>query len=230
MSLPAADPGSPRHGLVPAPECSRRGGSGAGSPLSPRVPRHSLYPAVTPGSWRCSLPCQETPAPRRGLRPHRQGDPLGLPAPGTRGDICPSPRRRLISLPALPRPSAAAAASPATAGGLFHSNSLRWLPREGYFYPGTGLWQDIPPAFSAGWFFHLPNSGGASTARVHKSCRELRVDRDAPLCLPRPASTSASTAAHPASSTPCTGPGRLYLPASHCWSTGNEAFPSEPGA
>lgn len=120
---------------------------------------------------------------------------------GVCGAICPCPRRWLISLPALPRPSAAAA-SPATAGRLFHSNSLRWLPREGCFYPGTGLWQDIPPAFLPGCFFHLPSSGGACRAQGRESSREPRVDRDASLCLPRPASTSASTAARPASSSP----------------------------
>lgn len=164
---------------------------------------------------RCSPPCQEMPAQRRGFRPPTRvtprGSPSGSQSQGVHGAICPSPRRWLISLPALPRPSAAAA-SAATAGGLFHSNSLRWLPREGYFYPGTGLWQDIPPAFSAGCFFHLPSSGGACRAQGHESGRELRVDRDAPLCLPRSASTSASTAARPASSTPLFQPRHTFLP------------------
>lgn len=120
---------------------------------SRELPSRTLLTAL-PGDAEASVPPSRV-TPR--------GSPSGSQPRGVRGAICPSPRRWLVSLPALPRPSAAAG-SPATAGGLFHSNSLRWLPREGHFYPGTGLWQDIPPAFSAGCFSHLPSSGGACRA------------------------------------------------------------------
>lgn len=84
ISLPVADPNPAQPRLPPARARPRPEGR---SPLSPGVPRHSLYLAVTPRSCpagRCSPPCQETP--RRGFCPPQQGDTwgvtLGLPAPG----------------------------------------------------------------------------------------------------------------------------------------------------
>lgn len=64
----------------------------------------------------------------------------------------------------------------------------------------------------------------------HKSGRELRVGRDAPLCLPRPASTSASTAARPASSTRCTGPARPSCLPLTAGALGMRLFLPKPGA
>nr|XP_021402915.1 serine/threonine-protein kinase ULK3 [Lonchura striata domestica] len=81
---------------------------------------------------------------------------------------------------------------------------------------------------SAGWFFNLLNSGRAHTN--HKSGRELRVGRDAPLCLPRPAPTSASAAARPASSTRCTGPARPSCLPLAAGALGMRLFLPKPGA
>lgn len=154
--------------------------------------------------------------------------------------ICPSawalasthfPTGRAPSQPCLdrllPRPPLT------TAGGLFHSNSHRCLPRAGYFYPGTGLRQNIPPrqprtslAFSAGCFCRLPNSsGGAQTHKNPAGGSGLLVaagGRGRCLRLPSPVPFSPgnylSTAARPASSTRWHSPGPAR-PASRCRSS-----------
>lgn len=87
---PAADPDPagprlPQHGAHSLPWSPPGGGSGVCSPVSPRVPRHSLYLAVIPGSCPagcCSPPCQEMPRLPSPLQGDTSGVTLGLPAPG----------------------------------------------------------------------------------------------------------------------------------------------------
>ncbi|KAM9275306.1 serine/threonine-protein kinase ULK3 isoform 4-T4 [Morus bassanus] len=152
-----ADAGGAVHG---------QGGAGGARP-------EHLYLAVMPGSRPagcCSLPwhCHAKRCRQRGggkmrllSRPHWDNH-LGVHpwASTPRGShrwvrraICPSPRLlaltpfptgRVPSQPCLdrllPQPTLT------TAGGLFHSNSLPRLRQAGYFYPGTRIRQNIPPA------------------------------------------------------------------------------------
>lgn len=112
-AVPAPNPTPPR---LPQP------GSPTGSPVSPCVPRHSLYLAVTPGSCpagRCSLPCLETPAPGRGFRPPLQGDTWrvtpGLPAAGAlRGHLPLS--QALAHFPASPASTVCCCSLPCHSG------------------------------------------------------------------------------------------------------------------
>lgn len=140
----------------------------------------------------------------------RGGDTSGLPAPG-------GPRGHLplsqADFPASPAWAVCCCSLRATAGGLFHSNSLRWLPGKGIFIlalaPGRTpplLFRPPPPKLRRS--LQGPGPG---------------MDRDALLCLPRPAS---STSASPRPGPSPAVPPSLPFPAG---ALGMSLFPPEPG-
>lgn len=191
------------------------------------MPRHSLYLAVTPGAapWdaaRCPARRHQGKA-LASIPPTPRGDTwgvtLGLPAPG--GSAGPSaPLTGAGSFPCQPclgrllllQPPLAQRAGYSTlipSAGSTGRVFLSWHWALAGHPPCFFSWVVLPPPKFWGSPQIQPGAEGGQGAFL---AQHLPLH---PLLLIQPPSSS-----H------CTGPAQPYLPASHCWSTGNEAFPS----